>query len=77
MEDDLNILKMEDDLNFLNWKTPLILSKGKTAQPKLILGLAQLSKIFSDKTMTSSPLMFLINPVLVSKLQDCYASYLQ
>ena len=37
MEDDLNYFKMEDNLNFSKWKT--------TSKPKLILGLAKLSKI--------------------------------
>jgi hypothetical protein len=36
---------MEEDLNFLKWKTS-IFSKWKTiVKPKLILGLAKLSKI--------------------------------
>jgi hypothetical protein len=59
MKDDLNFIKMEEDLNvfpnerrphfFQKWKTTSIYSKCKTTpKPKLILGLAKLSKIFYD-----------------------------
>jgi hypothetical protein len=56
MEDDLDFSKMEDDLNFFkNERQPQYFQNGRPffspklktiSKPKLILGLAKLSKIF-------------------------------
>jgi hypothetical protein len=46
VEDDLNFIKMEDDLNFFpNGRRPQFFKIKTNAKPKLILGLAKLSKI--------------------------------
>ena len=72
MEDNLNYIKMEDDLNFFqngrrphlfqNVRQPQYCQNWKlktTAKPKLILGLAKLSKIFINLYSTEGNLQML------------------